>query len=172
MERHPKGRRARGEFKAARENTDDRNGLAVEANGSADDVGPGAELGAPEGVAEDDLMGTIRLIFAVDEVATQRQLDAKHGEKIWSDAGGNGEFWFAASVEDEAVAAVACESLKGLRCSLPIAKIGVRGSHLIGSGILVAGFAEEEEFAGIAIWERAEEGGVDDREDRSVGADA
>ncbi len=105
MQRHPERRGiALSKFEIMRKDADDGDGLAVEANRGADDVRPSAEFGAPEGVAEDDDVRPIGLVFAVDEIAAERGLDAECGEEIRSDARGQGELRFAARVEDEAVA--------------------------------------------------------------------
>jgi hypothetical protein len=115
MQRNPElGRIARSELEIAGKDPDDRDGLAVEADGRADNVGLRAKFRAPERVAEDHKVWTVGLIFAIDEVATERGLDAEGGEKIRSDAGGECELRFTTRVENEGVAAKSCERSKGL----------------------------------------------------------
>jgi hypothetical protein len=115
---------------------------------------------------------TVGLVFAIDENATERWFDAECGKEIRGDAGSEDQLWLAAGVEDEAVAAVAGKRLERLRRSLPVAQVGVGNLRHIHLRILFARFADEEEFAGIAVRERAKERRVDDGEDRGVGADA
>ena len=125
MQRHPE-RRGIGlsEFKVTRKHADDGDGLAIEANRSAYDVGMAAEIGAPECIAQNDEVRTVGLVFAIDEVAAERGLDAERGEEICGDTCSDRKFWFAAGVENEAVEAVASEGLESLGGSSPIAEVG------------------------------------------------
>jgi len=89
MERHPKRRGiAWCEFKVTGENTHDRDGLAVEANGCANDIAPRTKFGAPECIAEDDQVRAVGLVFTVNENTAERGLNTERGEKIRCDACG------------------------------------------------------------------------------------
>ena len=118
-------------------------------------------------------MWTVGVVLFFEKVAAHHGGDAEGGEEVRRDAGGEGELGFvAAGFDGEAVTAVAGEGLESLGGALPVEKVWIRGRDTIDDGMLVAGFAEEEEFAGMVVRQRTKKGGIDDREDGGVGADA
>ena len=155
MERNPKRSGAGGrELKIARQNADDGDLLAVQPERGADYIEIRAEFAAPESVAEDDDVRAIRLGFVLEKVVAQRRLDPEGGEEIRSDLGSLGQLGLAMEFEVEAISIIAGEGLKTLSGMLPVQKIGVRRLGRIDVWILLAGFAEKEQFGGAMIGER------------------
>src|SRR5277367_1031949 len=145
MQRNPEWRRLRGrELKIARQNANNRDRLAIEANGSANRVRIRTQFRSPERVAQDSDVRTVGLIFRLQKITTKGRLHAQSGKEVRRNLRAKGELRLASDFQRETVSSVARKGLKTLRSVLPIQKIRIGGlGHIDGRG-WVAGFTEKE----------------------------
>jgi hypothetical protein len=159
---------ALGALKARASDTEDDKGLLRDADGAADDVGVGGEVGLPGGVAEDGIgaaIGAVRVIAVMKETAEQRG-DA---ERVEVAAGGlqvKTRLRLSISSEADLEKAIGADLREGVVAS---AQIAVDGE---GKGdVFVRTLLDEGELAGLGEGGRTQEESVDDAEDDDVGGD-
>ncbi len=78
---------AGGEDKAAGHDANDGIGRVIKDDSAAEDGGVGAEVAAPEGIAQEDGARGFGSVVRRGEEAAHRGLHAEHGEEVASDGG-------------------------------------------------------------------------------------
>ena len=164
-------RRLAGIVDPRRHDADDRRRFVVETGGLADDVGPPTEKPPPQSVAENRDARCVWLLVRCDERAADGGPDLEKVEEIRVHHGAFDTFRVVGRRQGRRCRFEGGQSTKRMIARAPIEKIRrrrVRKSLLRLPDVL----RQQHEFGGARIWQRPEQDGVDDAEDRGVCADA
>ena len=145
--------------------------MPVQQNRFADDGGIAGETFFPKAVAENDDVGVTGLAVFGSEARADDGIDSEQGEETRGDVL-NDDF-LGLAITGEIVAFVENKSHAGENgiATLPIEKVG-RRNGVMRVAMLGVAFPDHDQVVRIVIGERVKEDGIDDGENRGVGADA
>ena len=170
-ERDPSFRLVRNSAEPGRHDANDGPGAAIELHGASDDGGVRTEASLPQAVAQDDDGVALRhfVLFRKEGPpkggAHSKQVEVRLGDNLRPDALG-----FIDTGERHGAGIERGHGLEGAALGAPIEVIGKGGAAALDLGALHVApeFHQSRRFG---IGQRAENDGIDDAEDRRVGAD-
>ena len=144
-------------------------GIAAERDGLADDVGVAVETPDPDPVAEHDDLVAVRAIFLGAEGAAAQDRRAEQPEEIGGHPPRPKLFGKRSAGEVHDTGVERRDVAKHLRLLAVVHELGGRAAAV---DALRRSRLQHHQPVGVGKRHRLEEDGVDDREDRGVGADA
>ena len=145
--------------------------MAIQQNRFADDRRIAGETFLPNAVVENDYVGVTGLAVFGSEARADEGSDSQQGEEIRGHVL-NDDF-LGVAISGEVVAFVENKSHAGEDrvAALPIEKVR-RRNGVMRIGVLRIAFPDHDQVVRMVIRQRVKEDGIDDRENRGVGADA
>ncbi len=165
--RSPHVNRFAQELEARGEYADDRMGDAIDTQGAVDYVGIGIEVAFPIVMAENDQRSSGGAIFVRSKRPAKDRLDSKHGKEIRGDATSFDALRLAGDRCGDTFVIISGDSLERARLIPNHLVAGIR--ERVGYPGLA--FTKKDQSAGLGIGQSTEEGGIDERKNRSIGAD-
>ncbi len=155
------------ELEARGEYPDDRMGDAIDTQGAVDNVGIGIEVAFPIVVAENDQRRSGSAILVRSKRTAKDWLDPEHGKEIRGDAAAFDALRLAGGGCGDTFVIISGDSLKRARLIPQHLVAGIRE----GVGYTGLAFTKKDQPAGLGIGQRTQEGGIDERKNRGIGAD-
>ena len=155
------------ELEARGEYPDDRMGDAIDTQGAVDNVGIGIEVAFPIVVAENDQRRSGSAILVRSKRPAKDWLDPEHGKEIRGDAAAFDALRLAGGGCGDTFVIISGDSLKRARLIPQHLVAGIRE----GVGYTGLAFTKKDQTAGLGIGQRTQEGGIDERKNRGIGAD-
>ena len=170
VDRRPQLHRPPGrELEIPGKHADDGVGHAAERDAPADHVRACAEPRSPGRIAEDHGVGRPWQILAGQEVPAEHRRHAQRAEEVVADAGARNQLGALLRGQHVAAAGVDRQRREDRVLPLPVQVVRIRE---VGAGHLRGGLGDVNEPGGIGIWERFDQGGVHEGEDRDARAQA
>src|ERR1051325_6599717 len=158
------------EFKTGRHYTDYPIVVASEIQGPPQNVWIRSERSPPEGIT--DKYGRAHrcvLLLLLRESSTQLWLNSENAEVVPRDFLSDQTLWTTHAREIECIESITPNFLKRFCTHLPVLKVRQRSANL---HALFGDLTDHYESIGIREWQRLENDGVDETEDRSVSANS
>ena len=156
---------------ARRRDADDGVGLVVEPDGLANRIGPPSEALPPEPVGDDRDARRAGLFVRGVEPPAERRLDVEHAEEVHVDNGSRDALGTVGAREREPRLTERGQSGEAVMTNAPVERVGWRRVAVTLS-CLPIGVRYQHQIVRAGERQRPYEHGVDDAEDRGVGADA
>ena len=157
------------EFVAFGQDADDGVGVAIEGDGTAEDLGGAGIFALPQAVAEERDGGRRRLVVRGDDSAPERDVDAEKIEEVAADHLAGDLFGFIGAGEGHGEDAGCAKFFERGALSFPVAEILPGDGQ---DGKLPGALGDQNDAVGIPEGEGAEEDGVEDAEDGGGASDA